>query len=93
MKKIGFIIMVFILVLSPILAQEDFSLLFEDEEGLIFLAINEQEEAIDEDEETEILTYSQYSYSELKEMLDEAIRNENYEKASMIRDELQKRGK
>ena len=47
----------------------------------------------DDDEETEILTYSQYSYSELKEMLNEAIQNENYEKASRIRDELQKRGK
>ena len=38
-------------------------------------------------------TYSQYSLDELKEMLDEAIRNEDYEKASIIRDEMKKRKK
>ena len=48
------------------------------------------EENFDEPEST---TYSQYSFSELKEMLDESIRNEDYEKASIIRDELRKRGK
>ena len=47
----------------------------------------------DEDDETKSSTYSQYSHNELKEMLNEAIKNENYEKASVIRDELQKRGK
>jgi len=45
------------------------------------------------DEEIESSTYSQYSHNELKEMLSEAIQNENYEKASKIRDELRKREK
>ena len=50
---------------------------------------------LDEDENkgTENSAYSQCSHDELKEMLDEAINNENYEKASVIRDELRKRGK
>jgi len=47
----------------------------------------------DEDEPTETSTYSQYSLNELKEMLDEAVKNEDYEKASVIRDELKKRKK
>jgi bifunctional DNase/RNase len=38
-------------------------------------------------------TYSQYSLNELKEMLGEAIQNEDYEKASIIRDEMKKREK
>lgn len=38
-------------------------------------------------------SYSQYSKSELKEMLNEAIQNEDYEKASVLRDELKKREK
>jgi bifunctional DNase/RNase len=43
--------------------------------------------------EPEVSTYSQYSANELNEMIDEAIRNEDYEKASVIRDELKKRKK
>lgn len=38
-------------------------------------------------------SYSQYSYNELKEMLNEAVQHEDYEKASVIRDELKKREK
>lgn len=38
-------------------------------------------------------SYSQYTLKELKEMLNEAIQNEDYEKASIIRDELNKRKK
>lgn len=38
-------------------------------------------------------SYSQYSTSELNDLLDEAIQNEDYEKASVIRDELTKREK
>jgi len=38
-------------------------------------------------------SYAQYSTSELNELLDEAIQNEDYEKASIIRDELNKREK
>ena len=37
--------------------------------------------------------YEQYTSSELEKMLDEAIQNEDYEKASVIRDELTKREK
>jgi uncharacterized protein len=37
--------------------------------------------------------YEKYTLAELKEMLDEAVRNENYEKASVIRDEISRRKK
>lgn len=37
--------------------------------------------------------YAQYSLTKLKEMLSEAIQNEDYEKASVIRDEIKKREK
>lgn len=43
--------------------------------------------------EPEISTYSQYSLNELNEMINEAVRNEDYEKASIIRDELKRRKK
>ena len=49
---------------------------------------------INDDDETnpgEPSTYSQYSLTELKEMLNEAIQNEDYEKASVIRDEMKRR--
>ena len=38
-------------------------------------------------------TYSQYSLSELNEQLNEAIRNEDYERASIINEELKRREK
>jgi len=47
----------------------------------------------DDFSDSEVSTYSQYSANELNEMIDEAIRNEDYEKASIIRDELKKRKK
>ena len=47
----------------------------------------------DDFNEPEVSTYSQYSFNELNEMIDEAVRNEDYEKASVIRDELKKRKK
>lgn len=47
----------------------------------------------EEDDTSEPSTYSQYSLNELNEMLDEAVKNEDYEKASVIRDELKKRKK
>ncbi|TXH53822.1 MAG: hypothetical protein E6Q89_09020 [Bacteroidia bacterium] len=37
--------------------------------------------------------YTIYTYNELSKMLDEALANENYEKAATIRDELNKREK
>lgn len=48
----------------------------------------------DEDyEEPGASSYAQYSTSELQELLNEAIADEDYEKASIIRDELNKREK
>ena len=44
-------------------------------------------------EEPKISSYKQYSTDELNELLDDAIQNEDYEKASIIRDELNKREK
>jgi hypothetical protein len=41
----------------------------------------------------EVSTYSQYTEKELNEMINEAVQNEDYEKASVIRDELKKRKK
>ncbi len=49
--------------------------------------------ADDDYEESPVSSYSQYSTDELNELLDEAIQNEDYEKASVIRDELNKREK
>ena len=49
---------------------------------------------VDDDVETPGASmYAQYSLTELKEMLNEAILNEDYEKASIMRDELKKREK
>ena len=47
----------------------------------------------DDYEEPTHTSYSQYSADELKELLDDAIKNEDYEKASIIRDALNKRKK
>lgn len=47
----------------------------------------------DEELEESGSTYAQYSSSELEALLNEAIQDEDYEKASVIRDELTKREK
>ncbi len=47
----------------------------------------------DEIESSGRSSYSQYTLKELDEMLNEAIQNEDYEKASIVRDELNKRKK
>jgi bifunctional DNase/RNase len=47
----------------------------------------------DEPYEAPASTYAQYSEKELNDMINEAIQNEDYEKASIIRDELKKRKK
>lgn len=49
--------------------------------------------ADDEVESKSSSAYAQYSFNELKEMLNEAIQNEDYEKASIIRDVLKNREK
>lgn len=63
---------------------------FEEEE-------NEDEESSDKEmvgpEEDEDSDYSVYSTEELNTMLDKAVSEEDYEKASEIRDEIQKRTK
>ncbi|GET20197.1 bifunctional nuclease family protein [Prolixibacter denitrificans] len=63
---------------------------FEEEE-------NEDEESSDKEmvgpEEDEDSDYSVYSTEELNTMLDKAVTEEDYEKASEIRDEIQKRTK
>jgi len=47
----------------------------------------------DDYDEPSVSSYSQYSADELQELLSDAIQNEDYEKASIIRDELNKRKK
>jgi uncharacterized protein len=42
-------------------------------------------------EETQISEFDKYTLKELKELLNEAIANEEYERASKIRDEIKKR--
>lgn len=49
--------------------------------------------ADDDVEAASTSTYAQYSFNELKEMLNDAVQHEDYEKASVIRDEIKKREK
>ena len=44
-------------------------------------------------DEPDVSTYAQYSAKELNDMINDAIQHEDYEKASIIRDELKKRKK
>ncbi|MCD6354658.1 MAG: bifunctional nuclease family protein [Prolixibacteraceae bacterium] len=44
-------------------------------------------------EPAETSSYGQYSTKELNEMLNDAVQNEDYEKASLIRDEIKRREK
>jgi uncharacterized protein len=61
----------------------------------------EHPEDVNEDNEKEVKikenitedSLSQYDLSELQQMLDDAVRDEDYEKASMIRDEIHRRSK
>ncbi|WP_310991307.1 bifunctional nuclease family protein [Aequorivita marina] len=63
-------------------------------------SLSKQEEAVIEDlilgEDKESVKpakedYSKFSLSDLNKMLDEAVKNENYEKAASVRDEISKR--
>jgi hypothetical protein len=47
----------------------------------------------DDFNEPDVSTYAQYSAKELNDMINDAIQHEDYEKASIIRDELKKRKK
>lgn len=60
-----------------------------DDEGSPVRSLLDEEEI----EAPSLSSYAQYSTSELEELLSEAIQNEDYEKASVIRDELTKREK
>jgi len=51
----------------------------------------DSENAEKDDTETEIRSYKNLEMNELKEVLDEAIKEENYEEASKIRDEINSR--
>ncbi|MCL6102529.1 MAG: UvrB/UvrC motif-containing protein, partial [Bacteroidetes bacterium] len=49
------------------------------------------EEATMEEATDEHSLYDEFTLDELNEMLDKAVHNEEYEKASVIRDEISKR--
>lgn len=61
--------------------------------GIVFDETGEKADSDQQEEEPakSQTDFSDYSLKELKTMLNEAIENEEYEKASMIRDELKKR--
>jgi bifunctional DNase/RNase len=63
----------------------------EDEEGVQEEAIHK--ETVKTDTLPKGTRFDTYSNEQLKGMLDEAIRNEDYERASLIRDEMSKREK
>ena len=59
--------------------------------GILIDFEDSDEEAALEDELDEHSVYDEFSVDELNEMLDKAIHDEEYEKASVIRDEISKR--
>lgn len=64
--------------------------------GIVLSNESESEEtspALSTEKEATDSPFANYSAQELEEMLDEAIQNEDYEKASIIRDELDNRKK
>jgi len=73
---------------EEILKKSGIILDLEDEESPVRNAADKQEHG-----EPEVSTYSQYTEKELNEMINEAVQNEDYEKASVIRDELKRRKK
>ncbi|KAF0237893.1 MAG: hypothetical protein FD181_1478 [Prolixibacteraceae bacterium] len=73
---------------EEILKKSGIILDLEDEESPVRNTQNKEEYS-----EPEVSTYSQYTEKELNEMINEAVQNEDYEKASIIRDELKRRKK
>lgn len=64
-----------------------------EEAGVIFENENEASPITKQEEEIEENEFSEYLLSELEMMLKEAIENEEYEKASLLRDEINQRKK
>ena len=63
-----------------------------DDAGIDFDLNTQNKENIDEKEATQnVNKYNKYSIKKLKELLNEAIKSENYEAASKIRDEIKNR--
>lgn len=63
------------------------------EKAGILLSFEEEKENEVEEKDTRKMPYSKYSVDELDDLLRKAIENEDYEKASAIRDELNRRKK
>lgn len=59
--------------------------------GIIIDFEDQEEDAASEEQTGEQSPYGEYSLEELNDLLDKAIRDEEYEKASLIRDEIGKR--
>jgi len=60
--------------------------------GILIDFEDTEEEHVIEEELDEHSVYDEFTLDELNEMLDKAINDEEYEKASVIRDEISKRG-
>ena len=60
--------------------------------GIIIDFEDPEEEATEEEAMNDLSIYDEFTLDELNEMLDKAIHDEEYEKASVIRDEISKRG-
>lgn len=60
--------------------------------GILIDFEDSAEETAIEDELDEHSVYDEFTLDELNEMLDKAVNDEEYEKASVIRDEISKRG-
>jgi bifunctional DNase/RNase len=58
----------------------------------IIIDFEEPEDELASEEEDDHSIYDEFTTDELNEMLDKAIHDEEYEKASIIRDEISKRG-
>jgi len=63
------------------------------EKAGILLSFEEEKENETEEKDTRKMPYSKYSIEELDDLLKKSIENEDYEKASAIRDELNRRKK
>ena len=59
----------------------------------IAINLSDADESTDSDIESENIKYNGYSNEELSKMISEAVKMEDYEKAAVIRDELERRKK